>query len=317
MTEFFDRRLVLVMGKGGVGRTTTAIALGHAAACLGRKVAVVELNGLGDVPARFGLGEASYRPRPLSQGVDTLSVSAVGCLEDFGRRKLRIPKLPQLLFQSRVASAFLDAIPGLQDLLQLGKIRNLLLDPAPGEPRYDLLILDAPATGHGLTLLSAARSMAEITRVGRFFEEAHLIEGLLADPGMTGLVLTTLPEVLPVNEALELIAQLGRFRQSVAALVVNQVRASPVPASPPWPEVCEALRQRSSVDLDPLVEMVDGALARHAEQRAALDRLAAVGSGDLQRTIPCLELPRLTQPPSKTDLIVMGTRLASQLTGGT
>src|SRR5690606_25201964 len=107
--SLLDRRLIVVTGKGGVGRSTAAAALAHAAAASGRRVAVAELNGQATLAALHGLDGRSYAPRPMAPGVDTLSLTGMDALDDFGRRRLKVGALVHLLFQNRVIAAFLDA----------------------------------------------------------------------------------------------------------------------------------------------------------------------------------------------------------------
>jgi anion-transporting ArsA/GET3 family ATPase len=272
--RLFDHRLLIVAGKGGVGRTTMAAALGLAAARSGRRAVVVELNGMGHVHELFG-AQRCYEPTKVAEGLHLRSMSTWECLEDFGQRKLRVGRLVARVLSARVIRSFIDAVPGLHDLLQLGKVENMLSDPAAGDPEWDVAILDAPATGHGLTLLSAARTMHGMTRVGPFAELAHVIEAFLDDPGKAGLMLTTLPEPLPVQESLELVERLGVDRRLLVGAIANQMVRRPVPASPPWSEVRGHLAEIGDVDLDSVAALVDAQLEHYAVQQEAVRRLAS------------------------------------------
>ncbi len=283
------RRLLLVVGKGGVGRTTVAITLALAAGQRGQRAAVLELYGNDQVPRRYGWEARSYDPRAVAPHVDTLSLTPYECLDDFGRQKLKVNALVRMIFRNRVFHAFVDAVPGLHDLFQLGKINNLATDPRAGQP-YDLLVVDAPATGHGLTLLSSARSMREMVGSGLVSDEAQLIQDLLEDPSRTGLVLVTLTDELPVNESLELVDQLGARRDLLAGVVVNQVRDLDLPESPPWDEVAEALAAAGRQDLIQLGEDTRAAAAR---QQAALDKLERDAPERAGHPVPVWRLPRI------------------------
>lgn len=269
--KLFDRKLLLVAGKGGVGRTTVAIALALAAGQAGRRAAVLELYGSDAIGPRFGLAGRSYTPRPIAPNVDTFSLTPYECLDDFGRQKLRVNALVRVLFHNRVFRAFVDAVPGLHDLFQLGKINHLATTPSADDPNYDLLVLDAPATGHGLTLLAAAASMQEMVGGGLVADEAKLIRDLLHDPTRTGIVLTSLPDVLPVNESLELVAQLGEHRDLLAAAVMNQVRAIDLPPHP-LGLIADHLRSTGAM---PLAALAEHAVATAERQRSAHERLRA------------------------------------------
>lgn len=282
--SLFDRRLIVVTGKGGVGRTTAACALALAAAADGKKVCIAELAGLGRVPEVFGLPGRSYKPQACAPGVDTISLSAVDCLDEFGTRKLKIHALVRLVFHNRLTAAFIDAVPGLHDMQQLGKIRHLIEETEPGDDAYDLVVLDAPATGHGLTLLDSARSLGEMTRVGPFFDETQLIVQLLSDSDRTALMLVTLGEELPVNESLEMVKSLGEDRARLSAVLANQVRSQPLPDTPPWPEMRAALQRNGDAEL---AALADAAQSTWTSQERALHRLAA------ELELPIARLPRL------------------------
>jgi len=233
--------MVVVTGKGGVGRSSAAAALAVAAARTGRTACVVELSGMASVPPMFGLRGRSFEFREATDGVWVWSLTVPECLDDFGRRKLKLPGLVRRLFQTRATRTFVDAIPGLHDLLQLGKIENLINEPLPSDPHFDLFVVDAPATGHGLTLLSAARSMTEVAKAGPFHDLAENIGSFLEDPDATGVALVTLPEELPVSESLELVDQLREIDQQADAVLVNRCMEQPLPSPPPRSVVLELL----------------------------------------------------------------------------
>lgn len=272
LDHLFERELVVVMGKGGVGRSSLTAALALSAGQRGKRTLIVEMGGCRDVAQYLGLAERSYAPRPWRAGVDLASLTPAECLEDFGRRKLRTGALLKKVLNNRVSRAFLEAVPGLHDLLQLGKVENLLSEPLPTDTRYDLVVLDAPATGHGLTLLSAARTLADLTRIGPFHDLATIISGFLSDRERTALVLATLPEDLPVQESLELRASLQADGADLAAVVVNRLLPSPVPELDAWPHVREALT-RAGAPWDEGAEHVERAVLAHRQQQALLARL--------------------------------------------
>lgn len=285
--ELLSHRLIVVTGKGGVGRTTLSSALGIAAARSGRRAAVVEMSGAAEVARCLGFEERAYRPRTVEPRLDTFSMTARECLEDFGARKLGLGALTRRLLNNRVTRAFFEAVPGLHDLQQLGRLENLLLEPLPDDPIYDVVILDAPATGHGLTLLSAARSMREMTRVGPFTELAALIESFLSDQEKTALVLATLPETLPVHESVELAESLAADGGRLSAVLVNQMRPPPLPESPPWSDVKQRLIAAGS-PWDEVATIAGRSVAAFEAQEQALAELRS-GLPDL----PILPAPRV------------------------
>lgn len=309
MTRLLDRKLLLVVGKGGVGRTTVAITLALAAGLQGKRAVVVELYGNDQVARRYGLGERSYAPRPLAPHVDTMSLTAYECLDDFGRSKLKVNALVHMLFHNKVFRTFIDSVPGLHDLFQLGKINNLAATPGPDDPVYDIVIIDAPATGHGLTLLNAAGSMRDMVGGGLVFDESNLIEELLDDTDRTGLVMVTLPQELPVNEGLQLVDELAERRRLMAAVVVNQVRDFGLPRAPQWSEI----RRHLDPD-DPLLDLGDDATAALAEQVDCLARLQLEAPLRAGHPVPTYCLSRIEPRELRAaDLPVLAADLLRQL----
>lgn len=280
------KRLLFVLGKGGVGRTSLAAALAVQAGATGRRVLVVELNGIWDIGRRLGR-DRSYAPVSIAPNVDWRSLTTADCLADFGRTKLKLGMVGARLMSSRPLRAFVEAVPGLPDLLQLGKIENLLNEPGPGDTVYDLVVVDSPATGHGLSLLAAPQTLSDLTESGPFHELAAIIARALAADS-TGVVVATLAEELPFAETSELLDTLERSPLDVAAVVVNKVVTAPLPDRSLWPEVREVLPPtRDAERLTELVESVD-AVAR--EQEGVLQRLhaRAEGAGVTVQVVPWL-----------------------------
>lgn len=295
MDALVGRRLVVVAGKGGVGRTCLTAGLATAAARRGLRVCALEMSGLQALPPLFGLAGRTYAPRSTAEGVDVVSLTPYECMNDFGRRRLRVSTLATLLFRSRVLKAFIDAVPGLHDLLQLGKLENMVNDPAPNEPVYDLVVLDAPATGHGLTLLAAARSMREMTRAGPFTEMSRVIEEFLADTERTAVVVATLAEELPVSESLELLTAIETDGMRAQGIVLNQLRPKRLPDEPPWPILRAALtagRRASDPGLVELVGLAEGAREQDEMQEHAVQILQA-SLGDLHSEPDLARVPML------------------------
>lgn len=289
-------RLTVVVGKGGVGRTTVAAGLALAAGRRGERALVVELNGLWDVGRRRGASRPSYEAVSIAPGVDWRSLSAHGCIEDFGRRKLGLGVFGAKVMGSRPMLGFVDAVPGLGDILQLGKVENLLNEPLPGEPRYDLVVVDAPATGHGLTLLSSPRSMTEISGAGPFHELARIIAAALSDT-RTRAVVATLPEVLPLQETLGLLDELEEGPVPVGPVVVNRCVGDPLPDPGRWPDVRAGLT--GTADLDRLRELADSLVTAHREQHEVLGALRARAS---RSSLAVQTVPLLPSPGTRVDL---------------
>lgn len=283
--SIFERRLIIVTGKGGVGKSTFSAALAFAAARRNKRACVVEIYGQSRIAAMFGLAGRSYVPRPIGDGVDLASLTVAECLDNFGHRKLKMDTLVRLMLTNRVVTAFLDSVPGLHDLLQLGKIENMAMDPAPGDTAYDVVILDAPSTGHGLTLLQAARAMTESSRVGPFHDLAAMLERSFGDPVRSSLILVTLAEDLPVNETLELIDALGDDQRLLGAVVANRVCGTVVPEGAAWDAMRDRLNAAIDPDLRQLALLTRKEMDRQDAEREALERLAESVS------VPMVQLP--------------------------
>lgn len=274
-----DHRLVFVLGKGGVGRTTLTAALGRAAGLRSQRACVAELGSSAALPPRFGLPGRSFAFRrgwsasgsPSGPGVDVWSLTVPECLEDFGSRKLGLPGFARRMLRNRFMMSFVDAVPGLHDLLLLGKVENLIREPRRDDPRFDTMFVDAPATGHGLTLLTAARTMTSITKTGPFYDLARTIEEFVEDASMTALVLVTLAEALPVSETLELASALIKEGFTPHSVIVNRVTPPPWVEEVPRSGVTEILQE---VPHGPaLADLVALAWARHDQQTEAIRTL--------------------------------------------
>lgn len=302
MRRWFDRRLVVVEGKGGVGRTTVTAALamaagqrtaGHgsqAAGQGGRATGAMELGGEAALAHTFGFVAPRYEPRRITGGIELASLSLSTCVVDFAQRKLRLGAIGRWVFDSRPMQAFLESIPGLSDAIQLGKVENRLSEPTDGELPLDLIVLDGPATGHGTTLLASARSLRTASRVGPFHDLAAIIETLLEDRSRTATVLVTLPELLPVHETLELLAEQVAEQRVPDLIVVNQLVPPLLRGEADREAVLAALP-------DPVHRrIVVDRLDTEARQAQALVELHA-GLQRLAPGVPVVRLPRLDEPP--------------------
>lgn len=259
-------QLALVLGKGGVGRSTVACALALAAGRAGRRTALVEVHGSRTLATWWGQPEGPQQGRAIAPGVDLWSLSARGCLAEYGMDRFGSKWLTDVVFGGRVMRALLDAIPGMDDLLHLGRINRFLEDE---EDPYELVVIDGPATGHGLAFYRTAGTMAEMAGRGPMYEEARRIADRLADPARTALVLTTLAEELPVNESGELADALRADGRTVQLVVANQVLADPFTAVP-WDRVRPVLEAAGQEALAASGERLAGRLGL---QRAALAEL--------------------------------------------
>jgi anion-transporting ArsA/GET3 family ATPase len=224
------KRLLFVMGKGGVGKSTVAAALGSLAADDGLRTIVAEVAGRNDVPRVLGVPVGDRMPEEteaqLKPGLFWISIDPQHALQEYLLDQLRVRALAEVLGASRAFNYLAAAAPGLQELLTVGKLWELAQDrrrTLGGEP-YDLVIVDAPATGHGIAYLLAPRTFAGVARTGPVARQARTIDAMLVDTRRTGVIAVATPHELPVAEVLfmhrELVRQMG---PGVDRVVVNAV----------------------------------------------------------------------------------------------
>jgi len=220
--SLLDRRVLFVTGKGGVGKTTVTGALGIAAAATGRRVIAVEVGTQDQLGQIFDEQPAAGGETPLYPGLTGLSIDPQRALEEYLVLTIRIRAIAERLADSRALGYVAAAAPGLREMVTLGKIQHLTEERLrDGSPRYDLVIVDAPATGHGVGLLKTPQQFAEIARVGRISNESRRIATLIADRSRTGIVLVTLPEEMPVNETTDAVQRLAEIGLEADCVVVN------------------------------------------------------------------------------------------------
>jgi anion-transporting ArsA/GET3 family ATPase len=203
MPALLDKRLIVVTGKGGVGRTTVAAALGLAAARAGKRTMIAEVaqqERLSRVFRREGLG---YSEAQLAPNLFGMSIDPQRALDEYLGQQIG-GRLAGLLFHNRIFEYFTAAAPGVRELTTIGKVWELAQQQrrSAADP-YDLVIMDSPASGHGLAMLRAPRTFGEIARVGPVQRRAEMIHSFLRDPKRTGVVSVALPQEMPVNETLE------------------------------------------------------------------------------------------------------------------
>jgi anion-transporting ArsA/GET3 family ATPase len=242
--------LVVVTGKGGVGKSTVAAALGLAAARRGLRTIIAEVARRDDVSR--ALGGTGVHEDELAPGLHHISIDPEEAMEEYLVDQLPSRALADVLLSSRGFNYFAAATPGLRELLTVGKVWELAQADrrTPGADPYDLVVLDAPATGHGVAILAAPRTFADAALMGRIARQGRIIDAMLSDPARTGVVTVARPEEMPVNEALALAASLPEtVGVSVDLVVANgllpdrfdaaDVRA--LQAAPPSPAVRAAL----------------------------------------------------------------------------
>ncbi|HZF12074.1 MAG TPA: ArsA family ATPase [Thermoanaerobaculia bacterium] len=216
------RELLVVTGKGGVGKTAISATLGRALAEAGRRTLVVEVDPRENVHRMLGVPPSGGEILPAGPRLWVQNLKPRQVLDQVVREQVKIEFLVQRVLSSSGYEQFSAAAPGLKELAVLGHALRLHRGREPGAPELDTVILDAPATGHGVTLLTAPRLVSEVIHQGPFGRMAGELADWMADPGRCGVVVVTQAEEMPVEEALELVDTLAdRFGRGPELLVVN------------------------------------------------------------------------------------------------
>ena len=218
-----SQRLVVVTGKGGVGKTAVAAALARAATRARRRVLAVEI-GTGRLGALLGTGRLEIEPRTVGPGLAAASVEPEEALGAFVHRTLPLRMLSRRLLESTSFQVVAAAAPGLPEFLVLQQLNTWIDARRFGRRVYDLIVVDAPASGHSLPLLAAPQTLGALAHLGPVADTLRTIGARLADPATTLVCLVTTPEELAVRETIELHRELGRrLRLPVAPAIVNAV----------------------------------------------------------------------------------------------
>ena len=301
---FASSGLVIVAGKGGVGKTTVTAAMAIAAARQGHRVMVVEMEGASGLGPLLGsdrpLGPTDVVLRPstaeqpgsVSGRVVSPGQALADYLNDHGMRRLS-----GRLGRTGIIDVAATAAPGLDDILVLGKVKQL-----ERAGTHDLILLDAPAAGHAVTFLRSAKGLADAVTVGPIATQANDVLELLGDAERCQVVLVTLPEETPVNEVVETAFALeDEVAVKLGPVVVNGLY-------PERPGLAAALDELGGRADDELVRAARFRLARQAQQAEQLARLSAA------LPLPQIHLPLcFTAGLSPVDVERLADRLVDQL----
>lgn len=280
-------QVLMVTGKGGVGKSTISALLGLRAARAGLRTLIIETGGASIIPEWFGRPSHGYSPAEVVPNLHAMSVTPEQAIEDFVVSRIKVRKLYELVFKNKVMAPLVDGVPGLGDLVQLGKAYELAeLRKPNGRPRWDRVIIDAPATGHGLTMLRSPKLMMKVTVAGPFYENAKLVDDVIGDPNRTGIVMVTLPEEMPVNEAIDLWRRLDDYRQQVKVCVLNGLVPEPFEgAEVDWPAARKPLVANEDAAVREAAHLTDEWVERARSQATFHDQLEA------SLEVPVVDIP--------------------------
>jgi arsenite/tail-anchored protein-transporting ATPase len=282
-------RVVVVAGKGGVGKTTVTAVIARAASDAGRRVLVVELDGKPALAA-------------LIPDIDVLAISAPEALDEY-LRDHGFARIAKRLNRTGVIDVVGTAAPGIDDIVVLGKIKQL---ERSGD--YDLIVVDGPAAGHAITFLMSAAGLADAVGSGPVRAQADDVLELLHDPERCQVVLVTLPETTPVNEVVETAFAL----EDEVGVQLGPVVVNGVDVGDPLPDddaVRRAVADLDESDVEGLIEAVAFRRSRRAMEAGEIARLRA----ELpipEVTLPALRVAGLTSSDIEqlADALRSGTR---------
>lgn len=295
LSTLASRQLLVVTGKGGVGKSTLSASLGLALARTGRRVLLLELDPRESLYRLLGVDPSGGEVVQVLRNLHLQNLRPRSVLDAIVREQLGLELLWRRVLASPVYQHFAEGAPGLTELAVLGHVLRVVTGRAgTAAPAIDLVVLDAPATGHGLSLLTAPQLVAEVIHDGPFGHMGRQLAEFIADARRCGVIVVTQAEEMPVQEALELIAELReRTTRSPEIVLVNGV----------YPEAGEAAPHGD----DPVLDLW---LRRREVNEREMGRLAAGWTG------PRLDLPMLPLDRGPELLAALEERLESALADG-
>ena len=206
--DLLDLRLLFVTGKGGVGKTTVAAGLAQLAAEHGKRVLVCEVDAKGDVTSLFEAPPTDFTPREIAPGVWSMSMDTEASLREYLKLHLRIPVVGRIGPLAKAFDFVATAAPGVREILTVGKLCWEVR-----ESHYDLVVVDAPASGHIIGQLAAPQAINDLVKVGLIRSQTDWMLDILSDERQTGLIAVCTPEEMPVAETLELTTRCATRRR--------------------------------------------------------------------------------------------------------
>ena len=297
MSTFADKRFVVVTGKGGVGKTTVCAAEALALAEKGKRVLVAMCNAKERLSTLLGGPAIGPDVALVTRGVWAVNIQPEKAIEEYGSLVLHSRALSRRLFDSKYVRAFLRAVPGMHEWSMLGKAWWHTTETlADGSLKYDVVILDAPATGHGLDMLRVPKVILDVVPPGLLRRDAERAWTLFRDPANCAIVVVTLPEEMPTTETIELARGLAEMGLKVNRVVVNGV----------LPPLFSRDERAALEALGPFdVHSSGEAALSAARDRATRERIQAESLNRLSRelNVPAAFLPLLLEDAANPEAI--------------
>jgi anion-transporting ArsA/GET3 family ATPase len=296
MPELLDKRLVFVTGKGGVGKSTVALAMGMAGAARGKRTIVCEISKQENASRLFQKGEIGFNEVELAENLWAISIDPDESMREYLLLQLKVRAMRDLLVKSRLFNYLAAATPGLKELVTIGKIWELAQPQRRVKKarEYDLVVVDAPATGHGIGFLQTPRTFAGIARMGPIHNQAKELDRYITDHRAAGVAIVSIPEEMPVNES----ASLESTLDGEVGVAVDRVYMNAMYPERFDQEDARELEQAENDAGGSASAAINAALSQYRRsltQRDQLERLKRQVSSPI-RTLPFIFKPKLEVP---------------------
>lgn len=222
LLDLLDKQLLIVSGKGGVGKTVVSSALGLIASGQGKNVLLVKMDDQGRTAQLFGSGPVGDRVSPLRENVSAINLDPTTIVADYFQRQLKIKRLVKHIVASKLFKSWFRVSPAIKEMICLGKVQELVEEATwwRRKTTWDLVIFDAPATGHGLGLLRLPHQASKLL-IGGMRRGALEVQALLQNHVSTSLILVTIPEEMPISETVHFYEGARAIDMPTGCVVLN------------------------------------------------------------------------------------------------